>query len=44
MTKHGKPLQNQENVTVELSLDNGVEDLEVLRTQGSRSLRQSIIL
>ncbi len=42
--KHGKPLQEQEMVTVELSLDNGVEDLDVLRTQGPKSMRQLKIL
>lgn len=42
--KHGKPLSEQEMVRVELTLDNGIEDLDVLRTQGSRSLRQLKIL
>ena len=42
--KHGKPLSEQEMVRVELTLDNGIEDLDVLRTQDSRSLRQLKIL
>ncbi len=41
---HGRPLKDQEKVTVELTLDNGVEDLDVLRTQGYSSLRQLKIL
>jgi len=42
--KHGKPLSEQEMVRVELLLDGGIEDLDVLRTQGSRALRQLKIL
>jgi hypothetical protein len=42
--KHGKPLSEQEMVRVELTLDNGIDDLEVLRTQGPQALRQHKIL
>lgn len=42
--KHGKPLSEQEMVRVTLSLDNGIEDLEVLRSQGHSSLRQLRVL
>ncbi len=42
--KHGKPLSEQEMVRVELTLDAGIEDLDVLRSQGARSLRQLKIL
>ena len=42
--KHGKPLSEQEMVRVELLLDGGIEDLDVLRTQGSRALRQLKIM
>jgi biotin operon repressor len=41
---HGKPLGEQEKVRVELSVDRGIEDLDVLRTQGSKALRQLRIL
>ncbi len=30
--KHGKPLAEQDMVRVELTLDDGIEDLDVLRT------------
>jgi len=42
--KHGKPLGEQDMVRVTLSLDGGIEDLDVLRTQGSACLRQLRIL
>ena len=42
--KHGKPLSEQEMVRVELTLDGGIEDLDVLRTQGAVALRQLKIL
>ena len=42
--KHGKALKEQEMVEVELTLDNGIEDLDVLRRQGSKSLRQLKLL
>lgn len=42
--KHGKPLCEQEMVRVELTLDGGIEDLDVLRTQGTQALRQLKIL
>ena len=38
--KHGKPLSEQEKLEVELTLDGGIEDLDVLREQGARALRQ----
>lgn len=42
--KHGKPLSEQEKVTVELTLDNGIEDLEIGHSQGPTQLRQYRIL
>ncbi len=42
--KHGKPLAEQDMVRVELTLDGGIEDLDVLRTQGFRAHRQLKIL
>jgi hypothetical protein len=42
--KHGKPLREQELVEVELTLDGGVEDLNVLKDTGSKALRQLKIL
>lgn len=42
--KHGKPLSEQDMVRVTLTLDNGIEDLDVLRRQGISSLRQLRIL
>lgn len=42
--KHGKPLNEQDMVRVTLTLDNGIEDLDVLRSQGIGSLRQLRIL
>ena len=42
--KHGKALKEQEMVEVELTLDGGIEDLDVLRMQGSKALRQLKIL
>ena len=38
--KHGKPLREQELIEVELTLDNGIEDLNVLRDSGPKALRQ----
>jgi len=37
-------LKDQEKVTVELTLDNGVEDLDIFRVQGPKGLRQLKIL
>jgi DNA-binding CsgD family transcriptional regulator len=42
--KHGKPLREQDLLRVTLTLDNGIEDLDVLRIQGSAALRQLKIL
>jgi len=42
--KHGKPLSEQEKVTVNLTLDGGIEDLEIAHTQNSVALRQYRIL
>ena len=42
--KHGKPLSEQEMVRVTLTMDDGVEDLEVLKEQGPQALRQKKIL
>jgi biotin operon repressor len=42
--KHGKPLCEQEMVRVTLTLDDGVEDLEVLKGQGFKALRQKKVL
>ena len=41
---HGKPLGEQDMIRVELTLDGGLEDLDVLRLQGPRALRQLRIL
>lgn len=42
--KHGKPLSEQEMVRVTLTLDSGLEDLDILRVQGISALRQQRIL
>jgi hypothetical protein len=42
--RHGRPLRDQEKVTVNLTLDGGIEDLEVAKTQGVVALRQYRIL
>ena len=42
--KHGKVLKDQEMQEVELTLDNGIEDLDVQRSQGTKTLRQLKIL
>ena len=42
--KHGNDLKEQEMLEVELTLDNGIEDLDVLRSQGTKSSRQLKIL
>ena len=42
--RHGKPLGEQDLVRVELTLDDGIEDLDVLRAQGFIALRQLRIL
>jgi len=42
--KHGKPLGEQDMIRVTLTLDNGIEDLDVLREQGSVALRQLKVL
>ena len=38
--KHGKPLSEQDLIEVELTLDNGVDDLNVLRESGPKALRR----
>ena len=38
--KHGRALKEQEKLEVEVTLDGGIEDLDVLRSQGSKALRQ----
>lgn len=42
--RHGQPLSEQEMVRVGLTLDGGIEDLDVLRVQGSKGLRQLKVL
>lgn len=42
--KHGRSLKEQEMLEVELTLDVGIEDLDVLRKLGSKALRQLKIL
>lgn len=42
--KHGKPLSEQDMIRVTLTLDDGIEDLEVLKEQGAQALRQKKIL
>lgn len=42
--KHGKALGDQEKVSVILTLDDGISDLEISRTQGLQALRQHRIL
>ncbi len=42
--KHGKPLGEQELKEVELTLDAGVEDLNVLKESGPKALRQLKVL
>ncbi len=42
--KHGKPLSEQDMVRVILTLDDGIEDLSVLKDQGPTALRQKKIL
>lgn len=42
--KHGKPLSEQELTQVELTLDNGIEDLNVLQASGPKALRQLKVL
>lgn len=42
--KHGKPLSEQEMIRVTLTLDAGIEDLDVLRVQGISALRQQRVL
>ena len=42
--KHGRPLGEQEMVRVELTLDAGIEDLDVLRALGPKALRQRKVL
>jgi hypothetical protein len=37
--RHGKPLSEQDLITVELTSDNGVVDLHVLKAQGAKALR-----
>jgi Mn-dependent DtxR family transcriptional regulator len=42
--KHGRALKEQEMIKVELTLDGGIEDLDILREQGSKVLRQLKLL
>jgi hypothetical protein len=42
--RHGKPLGEQEMIRVELTLDKGIEDLDVLRREGPKALRQLKVL
>ena len=42
--KHGKVLGDQDKVRVTLTLDGGIADLEIVRTQGLQALRQHRIL
>ena len=42
--KHGKPLGEQDKVIVTLTIDSGIEDLEIARDQGLQVLRQFRIL
>lgn len=42
--KHGRALKEQEKIKVEITLDGGIEDIDVLRTQGSKALRQLKVL
>ena len=42
--QHGKPLSEQELIEVELTLDDGIEDLNLQRDSGPKSLRQLKIL
>lgn len=41
---HGKPLREQDLIEVELTLDSGVDDLNVLKESGLKALRQLKIL
>jgi len=42
--KHGKPLSEQELMEVELTLDAGIEDLNVVKESGPKALRQLKVL
>ena len=42
--KHGNPLGQQDLIEVELTFDNGVEDLNVLKDSGPKVLRQLKVL
>ena len=42
--KHGKKLSEQEKLKVEVTVDGGIEDLDVLRVQGFKALRQLRIM
>ncbi len=42
--KHGVPLGEQDMVRVTVTMNNGIEDLDVLRVQGGQALRQLRIL
>jgi len=42
--KHGRSLRDQELIEVELTLDGGIEDLDIMRVQGSKALRQYKLL
>jgi len=43
-SQHGKPLKDQDLLEVSLTLDNGIDDLNVLHDQGAEALRQLKIL
>jgi len=42
--KHGKALKEQEMLEVELTLDNGIDDLNVLKISGPKAFRQLKVL
>ena len=42
--KHGRSLREQDKIEVELTIDGGIEDLDVLRQSGSKALRQLRIM
>ncbi len=42
--KHGRALKEQEKLEICLTLDGGIEDLDLLRVEGSKALRQLKIL
>jgi predicted HTH transcriptional regulator len=42
--KHGKKFSEQEKIKEEVTVDEGIEDLDVLRVQGFKALRQLRIM